>query len=183
MGVELRTHYLRQMLQEKFNEHPDVTEAKMKQQCLENELQRLKTFCKLGEREALQKEITQLRNQLQLLLETGTPGSLKQRRLSLTPKNSILTQSPNKPLLLSVVHEASPLQDSASSSGSPQGQPELSADKRLDEEQREWDEREREWISVVQDLREESHNHKQLAEKWKKELEGEKRYPFYSNGH
>ncbi|CAK9189601.1 unnamed protein product [Sphagnum troendelagicum] len=164
-----------EMLQEKFNEHPDVTEAKMKQQCLENELQRLKTFCKLGEREALQKEITQLRNQLQLLLETGTPGSLKQRRLSLTPKNSILTQSPNKPLLLSVVHEASPLQDSASSSGSPQGQPELSADKRLDEEQREWDEREREWISVVQDLREESHNHKQLAEKWKKELEGEKR--------
>jgi hypothetical protein len=86
-----------EMLQEKFNEHPDVTEAKMKQQCLENELQRLKTFCKLGEREALQKEITQLRNQLQLLLETGTPGSLKQRRLSLTPKNSILTQSPNKP--------------------------------------------------------------------------------------
>jgi hypothetical protein len=53
----------------------------------------------------------------------------------------------------------------------------------LDEEQREWDEREKEWISVVQDLREESHNHKQLAEKWKKELEGEKRYPFYSNGH
>ncbi|CAM6019631.1 unnamed protein product [Sphagnum balticum] len=169
--------------EEKFNECLDVnTAAKMKQQSLEEELQKYKTFCDLGEREALQQEITELRSQLQLYLETGTAPRVPTKQqccLSVTPeKKNMLPPSPvNSKLLVSVsgLPEGSPLQDSASSSGSPQGQPEATADKRLEEERKEWDERESEWIVIVQELREESRNHKQLAEKWKKELEREKR--------
>ncbi|KAH9577047.1 hypothetical protein CY35_01G194100 [Sphagnum magellanicum] len=168
--------------QEKFNECLDVnTAAKMKQQSLEEELQKYKTFCDLGEREALQQEITELRSQLQLYLETGTAPRVPTKQqccLSVTPEKNMLPPSPvNSKLLASVsgLPEGSPLQDSASSSGSPQGQPEATADKRLEEERKEWDERESEWIIIVQELREESRNHKQLAEKWKKELEREKR--------
>jgi kinesin family protein 15 len=168
--------------QEKFNECLDVnTAAKMKQQSLEEELQKYKTFCDLGEREALQQEITELRSQLQLYLETGTAPRVPTKQqccLSVTPEKNMLPPSPvNSKLLVSVsgLPEGSPLQDSASSSGSPQGQPEATADKRLEEERKEWDQRESEWIVIVQELREESRNHKQLAEKWKKELEREKR--------
>jgi kinesin family protein 15 len=168
--------------QEKFNECLDVnTAAKMKQQSLEEELQKYKTFCDLGEREALQQEITELRSQLQLYLETGTAPRVPTKQqccLSVTPEKNMLPPSPvNSKLLTSVsgLPEGSPLQDSASSSGSPQGQPEATADKRLEEERKEWDQRESEWIVIVQELREESRNHKQLAEKWKKELEREKR--------
>jgi kinesin family protein 15 len=168
--------------QEKFNECLDVnTAAKMKQQSLEEELQKYKTFCDLGEREALQQEITELRSQLQPYLETGTAPWVPTKQqccLSVTPEKNMLPPSPeNSKLLASVsgLPAASPLQDSASSSGSPQGQPEATADKRLEEERKEWDERESEWIIIVQELREESRNHKQLAEKWKKELEREKR--------
>ncbi|CAK9858991.1 unnamed protein product [Sphagnum jensenii] len=138
-AAEIEELHCLMLQQEKFNECLDVnTAAKMKQQSLEEELQKYKTFCDLGEREALQQEITELRSQLQLYLETGTA-----------------------PWVPTKQH--------------PQGQPEATADKRLEEERKEWDQRESEWIVIVQELREESRNHKQLAEKWKKELEREKR--------
>ncbi|CAN5953645.1 unnamed protein product [Sphagnum jensenii] len=138
-AAEIEELHCLMLQQEKFNECLDVnTAAKMKQQSLEEELQKYKTFCDLGEREALQQEITELRSQLQLYLETGTAPRVPTKQ-------------------------------------HPQGQPEATADKRLEEERKEWDQRESEWIVIVQELREESRNHKQLAEKWKKELEREKR--------
>lgn len=168
------------MLQEKFDHHPDVAEARAEQDLLRHELQQYRSFCDLGERDALQEEVMQLRNQLQFYLETGTPGSLKQRRLSLTPKKSIPPHSPVKLLSLTAVSEGMSSCESTSSSNNVKGasvvaMPEAPVDERLDEERREWDEREKEWISVVQELREESDRHLQLADKRRKELEGEKR--------
>lgn len=171
-----------QVLQEKFYHHPELAEAKAEQQLLRHELHRFKALCDLEECERLQQEILQLRNQVQLYLETGTPGSMKQRRLSLTPGHGVQpSYSPIKLMSLTAVPESMPSCESASSSRHvdasepPASSVEERAIQILEQERREWDQREKEFISMVQDLRDESENHMQLAEKWRKELEGEKR--------
>lgn len=169
------------MLQEKFDHHPELAEAKAEQQLLRHELHRYKALCDLEEREKLQQEILHLRNQVQLYLETGTPGSMKQRRLSLTPAHGVQpSYSPIKLMSLTAVPETMPACESASSSKHvddelPASTVEGHAADLLEQERREWDQREKEWISMVQELREECDHHMQLAEKWRKELEGEKR--------
>ena len=170
-----------QMLQEKYDQHPELAEAKAEQQLLRHELHRYKALCDLEERERLQQEILQLRNQVQLYLETGTPGSMKQRRLSLTPAHGIQAScSPIKLLSLSEAPEPMPSCESASSSRHVNGEPLASsveghAIELLEQERKEWDQREKEFITMVQGLRDESEHHMQLAEKLRKELEGEKR--------
>jgi hypothetical protein len=170
-----------QMLQEKYDHHPEVAEAKAEQQLLRHELHRYKASCDLEERGRLQLEILQLRNQVQLYLETGTPGSMKQRRLSLTPAHGVQPSfSPIKLMSLTAVPESIPSCESASSSRHVDSEPPASsveghAIELLEQERREWDQREQEFISMVQELRDDCEHHMQLAEKWRKELEGEKR--------
>jgi hypothetical protein len=155
-----------QMLQEKYDHHPEVAD---------------KASCDLEERGRLQLEILQLRNQVQLYLETGTPGSMKQRRLSLTPAHGVQPSfSPIKLMSLTAVPESIPSCESASSSRHVDSEPPASsveghAIELLEQERREWDQREQEFISMVQELRDDCEHHMQLAEKWRKELEGEKR--------
>lgn len=187
--VCLRLFLFGQLLQEKFEQHPELADAKAEQQLLRHEIQQYKSFCDLGEREKLQEEIVHLRNQLHSYLEMGTSGSLKHRRLSLTPKKSVLPHSPIKLMSLTAVPEAMPSCESTSSSNHlkedqpPVSPTEARASELLEQERREWDEREREWTSVVQELREECDHHMQLAEKRRKELEIEKRSVFLHQGH
>ncbi|CAK9208177.1 unnamed protein product [Sphagnum troendelagicum] len=154
-------------LQEKFDKHPEVTHAKVEQERLLDELERYRTFFDFGEREVLLQEIQQLRNHLQTHLECGTLGA-KHRRLSLTSKALRgSTADLSKSTALCTLPEAT------SSCG-------LSAVEHLEghlweKEQMEWEEREIELLTIVEDLREEADSYKQLSERRKLELDGEKR--------
>jgi len=154
-------------LQEKFDKHPEVTHAKVEQERLLDELERYRTFFDFGEREVLLQEIQQLRNHLQTHLECGTLGA-KHRRLSLTSKalrGSTADLSKSTALCT--------LQEATSSCG-------LNAVEHLEghlweKEQMELEEREIELLTIVEDLREEADSYKQLSERRKLELDGEKR--------
>lgn len=156
-----------QTLQEKFDKHPEVTHAKVEQERLLDELERYRTFFDFGEREVLLQEIQQLRNHLQTHLECGTLGA-KHRRLSLTSKALRgSTADLSKSTALCTLPEAT------SSCG-------LNAVEHLEgqlweKEQMEWEEREIELLTIVEDLREEADSYKQLSERRKLELDGEKR--------
>lgn len=173
------------MLQEKFDHHPELAEAHAERELLRHEVDRYKTLCDLEEREKLQEEIFHLRNQVQLYLETGTPDSTKPRRLSVCEAVSPAlccqnTCSPSKILPTTAVPEAVPACQSPSSctqddAERPASTVEVHAADLLEQERRDWNQREKEWISMVHELREERDHHMQLSEKLRKELEGEKR--------
>ncbi|CAM6105350.1 unnamed protein product [Calypogeia fissa] len=74
------------MLEEKFDNHPEVTQSSVEQQRLLDELNHYRNFFDLGERDILLEEVKLLRNQVQTLLENhpSKPSSAaRQRRLSL----------------------------------------------------------------------------------------------------
>uniref|UniRef100_A0A7I4BD30 Kinesin motor domain-containing protein n=1 Tax=Physcomitrium patens TaxID=3218 RepID=A0A7I4BD30_PHYPA len=148
-------------LQEKFDKHPEVTHSKMELERLLDELGRYKTFFDLGEREVLLQENMDLRNHLQTYLECDTPGPAKQRRLSLTSK-AIRESAAGLSLRTTVSH--CPLE-----SGDAPETDQLAIERRL------WQERELEWLTLMEEMQSESEKYRLLAEKRKVELDGEKR--------
>lgn len=168
------------MLQEKFIHHPELAAAKAEQDLLRHELHRCKVLCDLDERENLQQDILQLRNQVHHYIEHGAPGSMKQRHPSLTSTHGArLSYSPVKAMSLTAVPETMPSCESALSMHVDDQPPASIAEEHvadiLEQERRKWDEREIELVTMVQGLREECDHHMMLAEKRRKELEGEKR--------
>ncbi|KAJ7567823.1 hypothetical protein O6H91_01G008900 [Diphasiastrum complanatum] len=161
------------VLQEKYDNHPDVTQAQIEQQRLHDELQRYREFCDLGERKALREEIIHLRNQLQCFLDSDARRSAKQRRESLTSKSKrslVRLSEDGSSVSLCRVSEEAPTTE---------GLAMVISDSfevaKWEEQRKQWIEREAEWMSVLEELREESQCNKHLAEKGKFELEGEKR--------
>lgn len=168
-----------QMLQQKFDHHPELLEAKIAHEKLQLELQDYKKFFDLGERSALKEEITHLQSQLDLYLDSKISGSLIQCQRVPTPQKPDVDHSQVKVLSGNAVPEAP-------SSGEPSSPDQLknellestmegSAGHLLEQERREWEKREKQWILVVQGLREECDHHSNLVERIRKELEGEKR--------
>lgn len=168
-----------QMLQQKFDHHPELAEAKIAQEKLQLELQEYKKFFDLGERSALKEEITHLQCKLDLYLDSKISGSSMQCQPVPTPQKPDIDHNHVKVLSVDAVPEA----PASSESSSPdQLENELlestlegSAGYLLEKEQREWEEREKQWMLVVQGLREECDHHSNLVERIRKELEGEKR--------
>lgn len=152
-----------QTLQEKFDKHPEVTHSKVELERLLDELDRYKTFFDLGEREVLSQENMELRNHLQTYLECDTPGPAKNRRLSLTSK-AIRESAAD----LSLLRTAVP--DGASLCGE-----DLETDQLVNERML-WQERELEWLTLMEEMAAESEKWRLLADKRKVELDGEKRY-------
>jgi kinesin family protein 15 len=152
-----------QTLQEKFDKHPEVTHSKIELERLLDELDRYKTFFDLGEREVLLQENMELQNHLQSYLECDTPGPAKNRRLSLTSK-AIRESAAD----LSLLRTAVP--DGPSVSGGV-----LEIDQ-LENERKLWQERELEWLTLMEEMQAESDKWRLLADKRKVELDGEKRY-------
>ena len=167
-----------QMLQQKFDHHPELLEAKIAHEKLQLELQEYKKFFDLGERSALKEEITHLQSQLDLYLDSKISGSSIQCQRVPTPQEPDVDHSHVKVLSVDAVPEAPP-----SESSSPdqlknallESTMEGSAGHLLEQERREWEKREKQWISVFQGLREECDHHSNLVERIRKELEGEKR--------
>lgn len=168
-----------QMLQQKFDHHPELLGAKIAHEKLQLELQDYKKFFDLGERSALKEEITHLQSQLHLYLDSKMSGSLIQCQRAPTPQKPDVDHSHVKVLPVDAVPEAPP---SGESSSPDQLKNELlestmegSAGHLLEQERREWEKREKQWILVVQGLREECDHHSNIVERIRKELEGEKR--------
>ena len=46
-----------QLLKDKYENHPEVTQANIEQKCLKEELEKYQNFYELGERDALLEEI------------------------------------------------------------------------------------------------------------------------------
>lgn len=151
-----------QTLQEKFDKHPEVTHSKIELERLLDELDRYKTYFDLGEREVLLQENTDLRNHLQTYLECDTPGPAKNRQLSLTSK-AIRESAADLSLRTALL-------DGPSVSGEPPETDQLVNERKL------WQERELEWLTLMEEIQAESDKYRQLADMRKVELDGEKRY-------
>ena len=158
-----------QTLQEKFDKHPEVTHSKIELERLLDELDRYKTFFDLGEREVLLQENMDLRNHLHTCLECDTPGPAKNRRLSLT-STAIRESAADLGLLGGIV----PSGHSVSGEG-------LETDQLVNERML-WQERELEWLTLMEEMQAESEKWRLLADKRKVDADGEKRYFPSSDG-
>lgn len=150
----LLTHYL-QLLKEKYENHPEVLRTKIELKRVQDELDNIRNFYDMGEREVLLEEIQDLRSQLQYYVDSSSTSSRK--------RNPILqlTSSSNPNL-------APPVSTIAEST-------EGSAEAQLEEERRNWTEAESKWISLSEELRIELDASRASAEKLKQELETEKK--------
>ena len=120
---------------------------------VQEELDRCRNFCDMGERDVLMEEIQDLRGQLQYymssLMSTQKPNPLLQLAHSVEPNSTPL----------------SPISELA----------EESADEKLKQQRCRCDEAESKWISISEELRRELEASRSLAEKWKWELDSEKK--------
>lgn len=151
-----------QTLQEKFDKHPEVTHSKIELERLLDELDRYKTFFDLGEREVLSQENSDLRNHLQTYLECDTPAPAKNRQLSLTSK--------------AIRESAAGLSLRTAVPDGPSESAEALETDQLVNERKLWQERELEWLTLMEEMQAESEKYRLLADKRKVELDGEKRY-------
>lgn len=141
-----------QLLKEKYENHPEVLRANIELKRVQDELDRYRNFCE-GERDVLMEEIKDIRGQLQCYMSfsmsTQKPNPLLQLANSVDPNSTPL----------------SPISELA----------EENADEKLKPERCHWAEAESKWISISEELRCELEASCSLAEKWKRELDSEKK--------
>lgn len=158
------------ILEDKFQNHPEVTRAMIEEKRLSEELEKYRSFCELGgERDALIEEIKNLRTQLQYYLDLNSSVSAKKLRMS------VVNQSTQRPEFNKSAHSLGLCTISELPVAAPVETRDTLSDKKWEEENRQWTEREDEWISLVDELRAELDSVNCLAEKRKKEVENEQR--------
>lgn len=142
-------------MKEKYENHPEVLMTKIELKRVQDELDNLRNFYDMGEREVLLEEIQDLRSQLQFYVDSSFTSSRK--------RNPILqlTNSSDPSL-------APPLSTIAEST-------EGNAEAQLEQERRHWTEAESKWITLSEELRFELEASRSSAEKWKQELETERK--------
>ncbi|CAI9777017.1 unnamed protein product [Fraxinus pennsylvanica] len=144
------------ILQEKYDNHPEILRTKIELQRVKDELERYKNFFELGERDVLTEEIQDLKGQLQLYLNSSSKtseGPAPLLRLAYSCEPSV----------------APPL------SSAPEATEE-SAGELLRKERNQWIETESKWISLVEELRLELESNQSLVQKQKQELDMEKKH-------
>ncbi|KAI5076831.1 hypothetical protein GOP47_0008896 [Adiantum capillus-veneris] len=157
------------ILQERYDHHPEVTLANIRQQCLYEDLEKYKSFIELGERDSLLREVSQLRNHLQYYVEVDTPKPIRQRQRSLTPQAN--HSSPDNGGAEKV--KSSDKVDKVNSQDECLGDSERCH--MCEKLTAEWTERENEWMCVLEELRVEVEEYRQLSEKRKHEATGQQR--------
>lgn len=158
------------ILEDKFQNHPEVTRAMIEEKRLSEELEKYRSFCELGgERDALIEEIKNLRTQLQYYLDLNSSVSAKKLRMS------FVNQSTQRPEFNKSAHSLGLCTISELPVAAPDETRDTLSDKKWEEENRQWTERENEWICLVDELRAELDSVNCLAEKRKKEVENEQR--------
>ncbi|XVF84523.1 hypothetical protein PTKIN_Ptkin17bG0043800 [Pterospermum kingtungense] len=143
------------LLNEKYENHPEVLRTKIELKRVQDELERFRNFHDLGEREILLEEIQDLRDQLQYYIDSSSTAA--QRLNSL--RQLTYSCEPNVSPSLSAIQETS----------------EESAEEKFKQERIRWIEAESKWISLAEELRTELDASRLLAEKRKQELDMEKK--------
>ncbi|KAJ8437088.1 hypothetical protein Cgig2_016442 [Carnegiea gigantea] len=142
-----------ELLKEKYENHPEVLSTKIKLKRVEDELERLRSFFDMGERDVLLEEIHDLRNQLQYYTDSS-PAKQRKSLLQLTyPRER--SSSP----LLNTIPESI----------------EENVMQKLEQERTQWEEAESKWISLAEELKAELESTRSQAEQLKRELEAEKK--------
>eukprot|EP01018_Ginkgo_biloba_P021270 Gb_41072 [translate_table: standard] len=157
------------LLQDKYENHPEVTRANIEEKRLLEELEKYRNFYELGERDALIEEVQHLRTQLQCYLDSNTSIAGRKLRMSLTNQaiqRFELSEGADSVGLCTISEVPVAAVDENNGAFS---------DKKWEEENRQWTERESEWISLVDDLRAEIDSYSRLAEQRKKEVENEQK--------
>ncbi|XVF65388.1 hypothetical protein PTKIN_Ptkin09bG0244600 [Pterospermum kingtungense] len=143
------------LLKEKYENHPEVLRTKIELKRVQDELERIRNFHDLGEREVLLEEIQDLRNQLQYYIDSSSTAARK--------RNSLLQLTyscePKVPPPLNAIPETN----------------EESTEEKFEQERIWWTEAESKWVSLAEELRTELDASRLLAEKRKQELDMEKK--------
>ncbi|CAN4120893.1 unnamed protein product [Withania somnifera] len=142
------------LLKEKYENHPEILSAKMELRRVQDELEQYRNFFDLGERDVLMEEIQDLRSQLQFYVDSSPKASKKGSSLQLAyPREA------SEPLPLCTIPEST-------------GQ---TAEQILETERIQWTKTESKWISLVEELRLDLEASRSMAEKYKQELDLEKK--------
>ena len=141
-------------MKEKYENHPEVLRTKIELKRVQDELENLRNFHDLGEREVLLEEIQDLRSQLQYYVDSLSSSRKRNPVLQLT-----YSCEPSVAPPLCKISESK----------------EESVEDKLEQERKHWTEAESKWISLAEELRIELDASRALAEKTERELETEKK--------
>ncbi|XP_042028480.1 kinesin-like protein KIN-12B [Salvia splendens] len=140
------------ILQEKYDNHPDVLRTQVEYKRVQDELERYQNFFDLGERDVLLEEIQDLRAQLKYYLDSTAKMSKRETALI-----QLASCEPKVTLDSSATHTTE------------------SPEERLQQERIQWTEAESKWISLVDELRMELEANQSICQRQKQELDMEKK--------
>ncbi|KAM1302425.1 hypothetical protein ACFX2H_013355 [Malus domestica] len=121
-----------QILKEKYENHPELLRTNIELKRVQDELENLRNFCDMGEREVLFEEIQDLRSQLQYYVDcSSTSARTRNSMMQLT-----YSRDPNV-APLSTISESN----------------EESSEQKLEQERQKWNEVESKWISLTEEFR------------------------------
>ncbi|XP_073138278.1 kinesin-like protein KIN-12B isoform X2 [Henckelia pumila] len=143
------------ILQEQYDNHPDVLRTKIELKRVHDEIERYQNFFDLGERDVLLEEIQDLRTQLQFYLDSSHPKASKRQTPLLQLTHSL--DSKVAPALCTIPERTE------------------NSEEKLQMERVQWTEAESKWISLVEELRLELEANRSLAQKQNHELNMEKK--------
>ncbi|TMX02738.1 hypothetical protein EJD97_020165 [Solanum chilense] len=143
------------LLKEKYENHPEVSSAKIELRRVQDELEQYRSFFDLGERDVLMEEIQDLRSQLYFYVDSSPKPSKKES----SPLQLAYPCESSEPSALSTIPEST----------------EESAEQRIEKERIQWSETESKWMCLVEELRLDLEASRSMAEKHKQELNLEKK--------
>ncbi|XP_074306876.1 kinesin-like protein KIN-12B [Silene latifolia] len=143
-----------EILKEKYENHPEVLETRIELERAQDELERLRNFFDMGEKEVLVEEIHDLRSQLQYYTENSPKARQRKSLLQLT-----YSCDPSPCPQLNPIVEAN----------------EENAMEKLEQERTKWTEVESQWISLADELKLELETCRSHAEVLERELVAEKK--------
>lgn len=143
-----------QLLKEKYENNPEVQEAKIESNRLKDELEQYRNFFQLGEKEVLIEEVQDLRFQLQYYIDSSSRRK-EEQLLQLRYSREHSSTPP-----LSIIPEVEENSENSEETG----------EDKFEQERKQWTEAESKWILLAEELRTELESTRSLADKLKQDL-------------
>ncbi|KAL8481040.1 hypothetical protein ACS0TY_026994 [Phlomoides rotata] len=167
----LSLNHEHKILQEQYDNHPDVLRTKIELKRAQDELERYQNFFDLGERDVLLEEIQDLRTQLQFYVDSSAKTPKQQ-----TPLLQISSSEPTDSALSPTVDTTENAEERPTDSALPPTvDTTQNADERLQQERIQWIEAESKWITLVEELKMDLEASRSISQRQKQELNMEKK--------